>query len=119
MPSEKAEKGKPGDLKKVRKELDGRRPVGIRIGWSGGGGHFVTIKIGTVTNNRMLLAEFDVSGTKPALLSFSTRFVTSYPGVWALASTTQRLYVGGDFTAAGQQVNGKNVDPYFAMFPVA
>jgi hypothetical protein len=40
----KVEKGKPGDLKKVRKEIDGRRPVGIRIGWSGGGGHFVTIE---------------------------------------------------------------------------
>jgi papain like cysteine protease AvrRpt2 len=40
----KVEKGKPKNLDKVRKEIDGRRPVGIRIGWSGGGGHFVTIE---------------------------------------------------------------------------
>jgi Papain-like cysteine protease AvrRpt2 len=32
------------DLDDVFEEIDRGRPVGIRIGWSGGGGHFVTIE---------------------------------------------------------------------------
>ena len=75
------------------------------------GGHFVTINGQT----RMLVAEFDVSGATPVLGAFSARFVTSYPGVWALAGTGSRLYVGGDFTQAGALKRF----PYFAMFPVA
>src|SRR3954447_1442800 len=77
------------------------------------GGHFVTV----AGQTRMLVAEFDVSGSTPALGPFSTRFVTSYPGVWALASTSGRLYVGGDFTAAGSKVNNQNAYPYFTLFP--
>ena len=72
------------------------------------GGHFVTIQGQT----RMLVAEFDVSGKTPVLGPFSAKFVTSYPGVWALASTGSRLYVGGDFTQAGSLKKF----PYFAMF---
>jgi nitrogen fixation protein FixH len=60
----------------------------------------------------MLVAEFDVSGKTPVLGPFSAKFVTSYPGVWALASTGSRLYVGGDFTQAGSLKKF----PYFAMF---
>ena len=40
----KAESGRPKDLDKVRQEIDAKRPVGIRIGWSGGGGHFITVE---------------------------------------------------------------------------
>jgi Papain-like cysteine protease AvrRpt2 len=36
--------GMPGDLKGVRREIDEGRPVCIRIGWSGGGGHFIAIE---------------------------------------------------------------------------
>jgi methionine-rich copper-binding protein CopC len=72
------------------------------------GGHFVTIQGQT----RMLVAEFDVSGKTPVLGPFSAKFVTSYPGVWALASTGSRLYAGGDFTQAGSLKKF----PYFAMF---
>lgn len=95
-----------GDSQAVTLAPDGRVYVG---------GHFVTV----ARQTRMLVAEFDVSGTRAVLGPFSTRFVKSYPGVWALASTSSRLYVGGDFTAAGSQVNGRNVYPYFAMFPSA
>jgi hypothetical protein len=40
----KVESGRPKNLDKVRQEIDAKRPVGIRIGWSGGGGHFITIE---------------------------------------------------------------------------
>jgi hypothetical protein len=83
------------------------------------GGHFVTVKISAVTYSRPLVAEFAEINGKLVLQPFTTRFVTSYPGVWALASGPNGLYVGGDFTAAGPQVNGRNVDPYFAIFPPA
>src|SRR3954447_7616029 len=88
-----------GDSQAVTLAPDGRVYVG---------GHFVTV----AGQTRMLVAEFDVSGSTPVLGPFSTRFVTSYPGVWALASTSGRLYVGGDFTAAGSLKKF----PYFAMF---
>jgi hypothetical protein len=74
------------------------------------GGHFVTVN-GVA---RELVAEFDVSGTAPVLGAFSANFVTSFPGVWGMASTSSRLYVGGDFTRAGTQTKAY---PYFAMFP--
>ena len=72
------------------------------------GGHFVTVS----GVERKLVAEFDVSGTRPVLGAFSANFVTVWPGVWAMASTADRLYVGGDFTQAGTQKKF----PYFAMF---
>jgi Papain-like cysteine protease AvrRpt2 len=40
----KMDSGRPADLGKVRSEIHSNRPVGIRIGWSGGGGHFVAIE---------------------------------------------------------------------------
>jgi Papain-like cysteine protease AvrRpt2 len=36
--------GMPDDLKGVRREIDAGRPVCVRIGWSGGGGHFIAIE---------------------------------------------------------------------------
>lgn len=83
------------------------------------GGHFGTVTIKGVTTARTIVAAFDVTGTTPVLQPFSARFVTTYPGVWAMASTTSRLYVGGYFTAAGDKVNGQNVHPYLAFFPQA
>jgi hypothetical protein len=40
----KVESGRPRDLKKVRREIDANRPVCVRIGWGGGGGHFITVE---------------------------------------------------------------------------
>jgi outer membrane protein assembly factor BamB len=74
------------------------------------GGHFATI----AGQPRKILAAFDA--TTGALDAFSARFVTSYPGIWALAGTDSRLYVGGAFTAAGPTPNRF---PYFAMFGVS
>ena len=71
------------------------------------GGHFTTIG----GQDRVILAA--LNRTNGALTDFSVRFLTTYPGVWALASTGDRLYVGGHFTAAGPKPNRY---PYFAMF---
>jgi hypothetical protein len=83
------------------------------------GGHFGTVTIKGVTTARTIVAAFNVSGTTPILQPFSARFVTTYPGVWAMASSSTRLYVGGYFTAAGPKVNGQDVYPYLAFFPSA
>jgi Bacterial Ig-like domain/PQQ enzyme repeat/Domain of unknown function (DUF5122) beta-propeller len=88
-----------GDTQAVTLAPDGRLYVG---------GHFVTVG----GASRMLVAEFDVSGSQPVLGAFSANFVTVWPGVWAMASSSSRLYVGGDFTQAGTQKKF----PYFAMF---
>jgi hypothetical protein len=71
------------------------------------GGHFSRIK----GVDRKILAELNPA--TGAVESFSSRFVGSWPGIWALDSTSQRLYVGGHFTAAGPQPNRY---PYLAMF---
>jgi Papain-like cysteine protease AvrRpt2 len=34
----------PSDMRAVRSEIHGQRPLGVRIGWSGGGGHFVVVE---------------------------------------------------------------------------
>jgi hypothetical protein len=83
------------------------------------GGHFGTVTIGSVTTARTIVAAYDVSGTTPVLQPFSARFVSTYPGVWAMASSSSRLYVGGYFTAAGPKVNGQDVHPYLAFFPLS
>jgi hypothetical protein len=99
-----------GDTQAVTLAPDGKLYVG---------GHFVRVTIGGVAHNRMLVAEFDVSGpngTRPVLGPFSANFVTSWPGVWAMASTPSHLLVAGDFTKAGTQTKKY---PFFAMFKAA
>ncbi len=75
------------------------------------GGHFV--EIGSPRVPRQLVAALNPA-TGRVDPSFSPRFVTSYPGVWALHGTAGRLYVGGYFTAAGPTPPRRF--PYFAMF---
>jgi outer membrane protein assembly factor BamB len=71
------------------------------------GGHFSTIK---GVDRKILAALNPATG---AVESFSSRFVGSFPGIWALDSTSSRLYVGGHFTAAGPLPNSH---PYLAFF---
>lgn len=71
------------------------------------GGHFTTIS----GQDRTILAALQPANG--ALTDYSVRFVTTWPGIWALAGTDERLYVGGHFTAAGPKPNRY---PYFAMF---
>jgi hypothetical protein len=78
------------------------------------GGHFTAIGRGTKLA-RTIVASLDPSLTTTGgtVTGFSARFVTTFPGVWALGSTSTRLYVGGHFTAAGPAPNRY---PRFAMF---
>lgn len=75
------------------------------------GGHFA--EIGSPRQSRSILA-----GLNPATGAvdpdFRPRFVDSWPGIWALAATADRLYVGGHFTSAGNYLPRRY--PYFAMF---
>jgi outer membrane protein assembly factor BamB len=75
------------------------------------GGHFSTI--GRSAEPRSILAALNpLTGAIDP--NFRPRFVTSFPGIWALAATSARLYVGGHFTAAGASPPKRY--PYFAMF---
>jgi hypothetical protein len=48
--------------------------------------------------------------------SFTPKIYKTYPGGWAITSTPDKLWVGGDF--GGEQVNGKNNKlPYLAAYP--
>jgi outer membrane protein assembly factor BamB len=71
------------------------------------GGHFSTIK----GVDRKILAQLNPA--TGAVQAFSSRFVGSFPGIWAMDSTSQRMYVGGHFTAAGPKPNKY---PYLTMF---
>jgi Domain of unknown function (DUF5122) beta-propeller len=74
------------------------------------GGHFTAIG----GNPRTILAKISVSGGGHTFdPAFNPRFVTTYPGIWALASTSTRLDVGGHFTASGPTPNRH---PYLAIF---
>ena len=74
------------------------------------GGHFV--EIGQPRQPRTIVAALDPT-TGEVAPDFAPRFVTTFPGVWALHATDAHLYVGGYFTGAGP---GAGRFPYFAMF---
>ena len=77
------------------------------------GGHFV--EIGQPRQSRIILSALNPATGAVADPGFAPRFVTTWPGVWALDATADRLYVGGYFTGAG--TNQPREFPYFAMFP--
>lgn len=75
------------------------------------GGHFS--EIGSPRVPRSILAALDpTNGAVDP--DFNPRFVTSWPGIWALDATDSGLYAGGHFTAAGPTPPKRY--PYFAMF---
>jgi outer membrane protein assembly factor BamB len=73
------------------------------------GGHFTTI----MGEERTILAALN-SSTGAVEPGFVPRFVGTWPGIWALDSTSSRLYAGGHFTHFGPVVQDKR--PYLAMF---
>lgn len=75
------------------------------------GGHFT--EIGSPRVPRTILAALDpaTGAVDPA---FMPRFVTTWPGIWALSASDSRLYAAGHFTAAGASPPKRF--PYFAMF---
>jgi outer membrane protein assembly factor BamB len=77
------------------------------------GGHFTLIGTPQPQVPRFILAALD-QATGALDPDFTPSFVTSYPGIWALAATPTRLYAGGYFTAAGPTPPKRY--PYFAMY---
>jgi len=75
------------------------------------GGHFTWIR--SDAEPRIILAALN-PGTGAVDPNFRPRFVTTYPGIWALAATSTRLYAGGYFTGAGASPPRRF--PYLAMF---
>ncbi|MFY9915545.1 MAG: LamG-like jellyroll fold domain-containing protein, partial [Nocardioidaceae bacterium] len=77
------------------------------------GGHFNQF-VGNAGQKRHQLA-----AVRPATGKVNRKFhphmVTPYPGVWALAATSTRLYAGGSFTGVRSQGTNNN-EPYLAMF---
>ena len=76
------------------------------------GGHFTEIGNGTAREPRKTLAALSPA-TGALDPTFKPNFVGTYPGIWALASTSSRLTVGGHFSSAGTEKK----HPYLAMFP--
>jgi hypothetical protein len=73
------------------------------------GGHFGGI--GNQTHGLLAALNEKTGAVDP---SFTPRFTTHYPGIWALSATSAKLYVGGAFSAAGPTPPMRY--PYFAMF---
>ena len=77
------------------------------------GGHFVEIGNDELRVPRTQLAALDPA-TGAIDPDFRPRFYDSYPGIWALAATSTRLYAGGYFGGAGASPPRQH--PYLAMF---
>ena len=75
------------------------------------GGHFTDIGTPRVPHTILAALNPATGAVDPA---FTPRFVTTWPGVWALSANDSRLYAAGHFTAAGASPPKRF--PYFAMF---
>ena len=75
------------------------------------GGHFTAIR----GEERIILAALHPR-TGVVQPDFVPRFVGTFPGIWAMDSTSSRLYAGGHFTHVGPA--SRNKRPYLAMFGV-
>jgi hypothetical protein len=99
-----------GDFQSVWLPGDGKVYFGGHFGqsiWSG------AVKQNVVTAS--VVASVFIS-TGQIDTSWTPKIYTTYPGCWTFTSTTQKLWVGGDFT--GEQVNGvNNHKPYLAAYP--
>ncbi len=77
------------------------------------GGHFNKF-VGSGSTERTLLAAVR-RPTGKVNGGFHPKLYKSYPGVWALAATSTRLYAGGSFTGVRSH-GANNNEPYLAMF---
>lgn len=75
-------------LPSVQVEIDNDLPLGVRIQWRGGGGHFVTITGYDATNN--LVTVCDPLEDAPVVLDYDA-FVSNYDGLgsWSHSYFTQ------------------------------
>jgi hypothetical protein len=69
----------------VQGEVNGGRPVGVRIGWFGGGGHFVVLK-GYDDSGTNQLVDVEDPWYGPSLVDY-TAFATSYQGAGSWTDT--------------------------------
>jgi hypothetical protein len=69
--------GNPASMSELRAELGAGRPVGARIGWAGGGGHFVTISGCLDDATGMLEVRDSIYGTSEVSIA---NFRSSYQG---------------------------------------
>jgi outer membrane protein assembly factor BamB len=77
------------------------------------GGHFTKIPNPTPKVPGGILAKLS-EATGAVDQTFRPKFVTTFPGIWALDASANRLFVGGHFTGAGLTQPSRY--PYFAMF---
>jgi PQQ-like domain len=99
-----------GDVQAVWLPGDGRAYLG---------GHFAISIYNTATPELAVpvtvLAAVDLTTGQPDP-TFNPKIYKVYPGAWALTSTADKLWVGGDFT--GERQNGANNKlPYLAAYP--
>jgi papain like cysteine protease AvrRpt2 len=80
----------PAPLQDIGQQVDGSRPLAIRIGWEGGGGHFIVITgyDDSAPGNEMIAINDPVSG--PSIWSYNS-LVSSYEGsgTWTHSYFTQ------------------------------
>lgn len=86
---ERKQGGMPSDLRDVRRNIDRGRPVCIRIGWSGGGGHFVAIE-GYRDDNGSVAVEDPWHGTSDVPLSVLRAGRYQGTGAWTHTYYTRK-----------------------------
>jgi hypothetical protein len=84
-------------LTQIQSEIDAGRPIGVRIGWPGGGGHFVTIT--GYSDQNVINVQDPWYAPQGAAVDYMTfRFVYQGSGQWTHTYLTTRL--GGQYAAA-------------------
>lgn len=77
----------PVDYAMIRQEIDAGRPLGFRVGWSGGGGHFAVIEGYQSLGDEWVAVEDPEPGYTAVDLSFSTLTGEMYRGTGSWTHT--------------------------------
>jgi len=86
-------------LTQIQSEIDAGRPIGVRIGWPGGGGHFVTIT--GYSDQNVINVQDPWYAPQGAAVDYRTfRFVYQGSGQWTHTYQTTRL--GGRYAVAAR-----------------
>ena len=68
-------------LAKIKAEINAKRPVGVRIGWSGGGGHFVIIDGYNSATKEISVRDPFYGSSVYSLTAFKTKYQST--GAWS------------------------------------
>lgn len=82
----------------IQSEIDGGHPIGVRIGWAGGGGHFVALS--GYTNGGYVEVQDPWFGPSPQLY---TTFRSSYQGSGVWTHSYRTIPPGGQNAVATSQ----------------